>query len=237
MLTGAMPRTSIAIIITMTEVDPRLWQLISPTLPVGAFTYSQGLEYAVEAGWVTDERAAQDWILGLATEVLCRLDLPLLARMHRAWKAGRCEEALGWNEYLLAARESRELWQQDLNLGQALLRLLPVLEIRVPEALASRPVAYATVFALASAGGGMDTHATLAGYAWSWGENQVAATIKLVPLGQSAGQRILLHLGRILDGLVERALACGDADLGMTATGLGIASARHETQHTRLFRS
>ena len=233
----ATPVTTMPPTIPMAEVDARLWQLISPTLPIGAFTCSQGLEYAVEAGWVTDERAAQDWILGLATEVLCRLDLPLLARMYRAWKGGSCEAALAWNERLLASRASRELLQEDLNLGEALLRLLPELEIPVPEELRHGPTAYAMAFALATARSGVALRPVLAGYVWAWGENQVAAAIKLVPLGQSAGQRILLQLGHALDGLVERALGCEDADLGMTAPGLGIACARHETQHTRLFRS
>ncbi len=237
MATRATALTHMGPIIPMAEVDARLWQLISPTLPIGAYTCSQGLEYAAEAGWVTDERAAREWILGIATEVLPRLDLPLLARMHRAWKGGECETAMAWNDRLLASRESRELLQEDLNLGQALLRLLPELEIPVPGKLRQRPTAYATAFALAAAHASVALRPALSGYVWAWGENQVAAAIKLVPLGQSAGQRILLQLGRTLDGLVERALDCPVADLGMTAPGLGIASARHETQHTRLFRS
>lgn len=216
----------------------RLWQLISPTLPVGAYAYSQGLEYAVSVGWVDDEKTCRQWLGGLATQVMPRVDLPLLQRMYGAWQRDDMDAALRWNRYLLACRESGELWQEDCTMGRSWARLARDLAPDFPAQLgATTALSYATVFSWLSVHWAVELEQTLAGYLWAWCENQVAAAIKLIPLGQTAGQRLLLELGEVSPAIVAATLTCADDDLGMTAHGLGIASAQHETQYTRLFRS
>lgn len=218
----------------------RLWQLISPALPVGGYAYSQGLETAVEAGWVADEASCLDWVGGLAEQVMPHVDLPLLHRMHRAWRRRDTAAAHAWNRELLAMRESAESLREDRVKGQALARLARDLGCALPppaEDAPVTPVSYAAAFSWLSVSWRIGAEDAVAGYLWSWCESQVAAAVKLIPLGQTAGQRLLRALGDAAPARVARALDCGDDDLGMTAPGLGLAGALHETQYTRLFRS
>lgn len=222
----------------MSERLLRLMQLVSPTLPVGAYAYSQGLESAVELGWVNDEGSARDWILGLLGHSQARLDAPVLARLHRAWR-NHDEAAVGrWTRWLYASRETRELQQEDRHLGQALARLLS--DLGIAEAgpwRGAERVCFATPFALAAARGSIAVEETLHGYLWTWTENQVMAATRLVPLGQTAGQRILGAAIPAIGRAVREALALDDDDLGASAPGLALAAVRHETQYSRLFRS
>lgn len=216
----------------------RLWQLISPTLPVGAYAYSAGLEYAVDCGWINNESAALNWINGQLQHNLCTLDVPVLARLYQAWVTNDIESVKTWNRFLLASRESHELRTEDAHLGAALAQLLPELEIE--EALAwqtPQQSSYATLFALAAARWKIPLEDTAQGYLWAWGENQVAAAIKLIPLGQTAGQRIMSHLSQHLPKAVNHGLCLKDDDIGAMAPAVAIASAKHETQYSRLFRS
>jgi urease accessory protein len=211
----------------------RLWQLISPALPVGGFSYSQGLEQAVEAGVVSDESTAANWIGGILRHGIAVTELPVLRRIHGAWLEGPRARALRWNDRLLAMRETAELRFEDRAMGEALMRLMPTLGLEVPD----HALSFAGAFAIAAAQSGVDEREAMAGYAWTWAEMQVAAAVKLVPLGHSMGQRLLWNLGGELDAVVARAAACGDDEIGMSLAGLAIMSARHETQYTRLFRS
>lgn len=214
----------------------RLWQLISPTLPIGSFCYSQGLEYAVEAGWVKNEQDAGEWILGQLKNNLSMLDVPVFLRQYDAWKAGDIETVMRWNEIVLALREGSELYQQDHTLGQAMVRLLEGLEAPLPE-LDTDQLAFITAFSFACQNWSIDRLEAVHGLLWSWCENQVAAAIKLVPLGQTAGQRLLSEAIDTITVAIEKGLRCDDEDIGQLAPGLAIASALHETQYTRLFRS
>ena len=216
----------------------RLMQLTSPALPIGAFTYSQGLEWAVEAGWVTDSATLGDWLQGLIEDNLLHLELPILARLYRACADGDVAAVESWGRTLLAARESRELRAEELNRARALGSLLRDLDIDAAkqwrDALAH---CQAAPFALAAVHWRIGLQDCLLGYAWSWLENQVAAAIKLVPLGQTDGQRVQLALAEALPSVVSEAIELGDDDIGACAPALAIASAQHETQYTRLFRS
>lgn len=216
----------------------RLLQLVSPALPVGAYAYSQGMEYAVHADWIHDEASAQAWIEGVLGQSLARLDAPVLLRLHRAWTVNDQGGIAEWNAFLVASRESYELQTEDRQLAQALARLLKDLgvEAALPY-LRAGGVSYATLFALAAVHWGVGAEDALHGYLWSWAENQVAAAIKLVPLGQTAGQRILFSVGELIPVLVAEALCIDDEDIGQVTQGLAMASAWHETQYTRLFRS
>jgi urease accessory protein len=215
-----------------------LLQLASPSLPVGGFAYSRGLEAAVELGWVVDAAGARAWIEGLLHEAVGRLEGPLLLRLHRAFAAADREAVERWADLAIASRETEELARESRTMGAALARWVRELELASPEELAA-PVrdAYLATFALAAERLGLDARDAVRAHAWSWLDASVTAAIKLVPLGQTEGQRILRDLGRALEALVEAAEAVPDEDVGALAPGLAMASARHETQHTRLFRS
>lgn len=217
----------------MSISDTRLWQLISPALPVGGFGYSQGLEQAVEWGLVRDEQSAASWIGGILRHGIAATDLPLLKRIHAAWSIGAHSTAVSLSDRLLAMRETRELRFEDRAMGQALARLMPTLGLKVPDA----PLSFAGAFAIATAQCGIAARDAMAGYAWAWAELQVAAAVKLVPLGHSTGQRLLWDLGASLDAVVAAASGLDEDRIGMSLPGVAIASARHETQYTRLFRS
>lgn len=217
---------------------PRLLQLCSPALPVGAYAYSQGLECAVERGWVRDEASAGDWILGLMTHNLCRLDLPVFARLHQGWQATHLDEIRRWNARLYASREAAELQREDAHLGAALARLLPDLGIAEADAWRnSRRVCFATMFSLAAVKWEIPLLEATAGLAWTWVENQVAAATRLIPLGQTASQRLLVAAGPVLMDVVQQGLTLPDEVIGTAAPGLAMAGALHETQYSRLFRS
>ena len=216
----------------------RLWQLISPALPIGAFAYSQGLEFAVEEGWVHDEKSTQQWISGLLSHSMSALDIPVLARMFKAWQKNDFTSVVYWNHYLQASRESNELLTEDRQVGSALKQLLHDLNIYKATDWPENPKpSFATMFSLAASHWTVTLNEACQGYLWSWSENQVAAAIKLVPLGQTAGQRILSAIIEEIPQAVEMGLALPDDEIGAAAQGLGIASALHEKQYTRLFRS
>jgi urease accessory protein len=214
----------------------RLLQLVSPLLPIGAYAYSHGLEYAVAAGWVKNEGTARDWILGVMEQALVAWDVPVLARLYRGWQAQDADTVERWNAFLSAARESAELRAEDHHLGAALARLLT--DQRIPEAkVMGLCTCLATAFALAAVRWGIPLPIAVCGYLWSWCENQVAAAIKLIPLGQSAGQRVLAYAIARIPGAVDRGLGLSDEEIGLAVPGLALASALHETQYCRLFRS
>lgn len=217
----------------------RLWQLISPTLPVGAYSYSQGLEYAVECGWVNSAGTTADWIQGLLRHSLAHLDVPVLQRLHAAWRDNDIDRLTYWNNFLLASRETMELRAEDRNMGQALAMLLPELGLQEAEAWKKNGMVpgFALMFALAAARWGVDAEQAAEGYLWAWCENQVMAAVKLVPLGQTAGQKLLLNSASMISEAVKRGFELTDDEIGWLAPGFAMASAKHETQYTRLFRS
>ena len=216
----------------------RLLQWVSPGLPVGAFAYSHGLEMAVARGWVSDAAGARDWISGLLHHAWTRLDGPVMLRCHRALAAGDFGAFSRWEHWLHANRESSELLAEDRHLGTALTALLGDLELSLDSALLERPEpGFAGSFALAAWASGVDDKSALLGLLWSCTDHQVAAALKLVPLGQSAAQRILMALGSEIPAAAELAATLGDEALGASLPGLAIASAQHETLYSRLFRS
>lgn len=213
---------------TMTmSIDPRLLQLASPALPVGAYSYSGGLEAAVEAGIVKDAASAQQWIGDVLEFSIARMEAPVLLRMLKG-DIGK------WNDLFLASRETAELRAETLQMGFSLNKLLPDLGLA---RLDIEEVSFPAAFAQAAAGWKIEPKDALTAYLWSWVENQVMASIKAVPLGQTDGQRMLLSLGKRVEETVAQALAMKDEDLGNFAPGLAVLSSHHETQYSRLFRS
>ena len=218
--------------------DLRLYQLISPSLPIGAFTYSQGLEWAIEAGWVKNEQALEQWLESVLAHSVSTLELPVMIRLCRAFEGQDVEAVHYWTQFLIASRETSELRKEERQRGQALATLLPNLNVAMDDAVieAVRSTQIAG-FALAAQQFDISIQPACAGYLWSWLENAVMAGVKLVPLGQTSGQKLLMRLSERVPAAVERALAIVDDEVGSSTPAWAIASSRHETQYTRLFRS
>jgi len=207
-------------------------RLASPSLPVGAFAYSQGLEFAVEAGWLTSADDTEQWLRGILTQGLGHLDIPLLARLYRALPDA--DRFSHWNHYVLAARESRELRQEERQLGRALRQMLLKLQQPVPP---DEDISWLAMFAWASRQWQLNEADTCLAFAWSWLENQLAAAAKSVPIGQTDVQAILGRSLPLLVAVCTGSRALADDDIGGGLPGLAMASILHESQYSRLFRS
>ncbi len=221
----------------------RLLQLTSPTLPVGAYTYSQGLEFAIDSGLVKTEAQVCEWIADALAGAVSGFELPLLARLMEAWATGDDARVSELNALCLASRETSELRAETVQMGYSLVRLL----VDLP-AFASLPgwvarlrgvdePAFPAAWSAVAVAWQIDVEAALSGYAWAWIENMVMAAVKAVPLGQAAGQRLLSDLAARVPDRVAAALALAPEDWSNFQPGLAIASSRHETQYSRLFRS
>ena len=218
----------------------RLLQLSSPTLPVGAFAYSQGLEAAVESRVVTDEESLSHWLSEQLEFSLGRVDLPILWRLIDAVANDQHARELELAERLGAMRETRELREDDLQRGRALMELLGALGgasvlRRAPTEWATWPFARATAHAIRA--WKLPQREALSAYAWSSIENQIVAGVKLIPLGQVAGQRLLLALAARIPEVCDAAIALEDDEIGGTLPMVAVLSSQHETQYSRLFRS
>lgn len=204
----------------------KLLQLASPALPVGGYSYSGGLEAAIEAGAVTDAASARRWIEEVLVQSVARLDAPMLLRM--------MQDVEPWNARFLASRETAELRAETVQMGYSLNRLLPDLDV---PPLALEEPSFPAAYAHAAKAWGIAPREALVAYLWSWAENQVMAALKAVPLGQTDGQRILLAIGGRLEAVADEAEAMADHEIGSFAPALAILSSQHETQYSRLFRS
>jgi len=215
-----------------------LIQLASPALPVGGFSYSEGLESAVDAGLVTNEAQAGRWLIDQLELALARSELPLLVQAHAAWQAHdgpRIEALQAWHA---ATRESAELRAQGEQMGRSLLDWLRNSAWRDDPRIAMLAAPpWPLAFALAGALAGADARATALAFAFGWAENMVQAAMKAVPLGQAAAQRMLALAAESIPPAVDRALATGDDERQAFAPMLAILSSQHETQYSRLFRS
>lgn len=214
----------------------RLLQLCSSNLPVGGYSFSQGLEYALEQGWLKTTNDVAEWVEVIINESLAQQDLPLLLRLKQAYAADDKQAFETWRDFLLATRESAEMLQAEVVMGQAMYRLLNSLEIET-QGYRGEQLSYIAGFAIAAQHWGLSDHEALQGYLWTWLENQVAAAIKLLPMGQTDGQKMLLKQSEKIPHAVSRTLAISDDNVGANLPGLAMASAWHETQYSRLFRS
>ncbi|MBO6555779.1 MAG: urease accessory protein UreF [Pseudomonadales bacterium] len=222
----------------------RLLQLCSQALPVGAYAYSGGLESAISTGYVFDRQSALVWISGVFETSVAQLDLPALVLAETAWREQDQETLDLINDYLQANRESGELLLEDVDMGRSLQRLLNDLGEPHP---ACRSPSFVTLFAVAGVNWHIPVGELIAGYCYSWLENQVAAATKSVPLGQTDAQRMLGELLALIDAAVNAAMAIAasesakdsleDWSFGRSLPMLGLLSARHETLDARLYRS
>ncbi len=219
---------------------PRLLQLCSQALPVGAYAYSQGLESAISGGVVTDRTSAGQWIGGVLRHSLAELDVPALMLAYRAWNKNDAACLYELDQYLQASRETGELLLEDIEMGRSLQRLLNTLEVPSPH----HPTpSFVTRFALAGAHWDIDEAELVTGFCFSWLENQLAVAIKSVPLGQSDAQLLLGELMPVIDEAYRHALMLaveaesGLWNFGLSLPGLARLSSHHETLDGRLYRS
>ena len=192
----------------------------------------------MECGWISNEQDLTDWLADLIDTNLAQVEIPVLVRLYHACEHGKAKELAHWTDWLLASRETRELRDEEYNRGRALTSLLVNLGVtQAKEWRNTLSNCQTAGFALAAVAWQIPLQQTVQGFAWTWLENLTLAGVKLIPLGQTAGQRILHDLGDVTNLAVQRGLTLPNEDMGASAPALAIASSRHETQYTRLFRS
>ena len=219
----------------------RLLQLCSANLPVGGFSFSQGLEYAVEMGWVNNPTSTKEWISFNLHQSIAHTDLVLLNRLQKALIEDDFGSFHRWNQHALACRESNELYLADVAMGKALMRLLKDIQgidsQHYVVLIREKEISFVSAFALSAYLFGLELSVMQSGFCWAYIDNQVAAATKLVPLGQTQAQNLLFELSEQVEQAIEQANQIDDDDIGASLTRLAMASAWHETQYTRLFRS
>ena len=213
-----------------------LLQFASPALPIGGYSYSQGLEAAIEQGLVTDAASARAWIGDYLHLVMATWDAPLLWRLMAAFAGGDIDAVALWSERFIASRDTFEFRAESIQMGYSLVRLVAELGVADVSQLDDE-VALPTAFACAVAGLAIPPADALAAWLFSWAENQVLVCVKSIPLGQVAGQRLLLSLRPDIELAAGSAQTISDADLSNWAPGLSMLSMQHEVQHGRLYRS
>ncbi|MEO0374709.1 MAG: urease accessory protein UreF [Cyanobacteria bacterium P01_A01_bin.17] len=222
----------------------RLLQLASPALPVGAYSYSEGLEFLVEARTIATSKDLERWLTQELSYGSIRLEAAIMVRSFQATMNSDWDQLRYWNNWLTAARETEELRSQSLQMGRSLLRLFVDIEQghagRLFESLKhlrrDNPN-FAVVFGLAAAHWQIEAASALTGYLQSWATNLISAGIKLIPIGQTVGQVMLFQLQPTLEQAAQNILNLEDDDLKSCGWGLALASMAHETQYSRLFRS
>jgi urease accessory protein len=223
----------------------RVWALLrlaSPQLPIGTYSYSQGLESAIDRGDVHDAESARIWLADqLALNIAC-FEAPLLTHMLEAAAHGEWKNLLDWEEEYTASRETRELHAESQQMGFSLAQLMnnlpeeEAIRYQILSVAGPRPSLF-LAWALAARAWELSTRDALAAWLWGWLENQLAVLMKALPLGQQAAQCLLSQLLPSVDRALEAALVCPDEHLANGTFGLSIASMAHETQYSRLFRS
>ncbi len=216
-----------------------LLQLVSPALPVGAYTYSEGLETLVQADQITDAPSLQTWLTQELRYGAMRLEAAVLVRVYQALNNQDSSQIEVWNQWLSALRETRELREQSWQMGRSLMRLLETLQPQTQAWLATceAPLNFAVVFAVAAWGWQIDMEAAVLGYLQSWAANLVNAGVRLIPLGQTQGQQIVLGLQPQILQTSRMVLNFPEQEMKCCSWGVSIASMQHETLYSRLFRS
>lgn len=217
----------------------KLLQLASPLLPVGAYSYSEGLESLIAQGIISDRVTLKSWIEREFQVGAIRLETAIMDRAYIAGMSADERQLQYWNHWLSAARETEELRQQSWQMGGSLTKLAIELtpEIQPLITQIERPCNYAIAFGIIAQHWQIDRQATIAAYLHSWATNLLGAGVKLIPLGQTAGQQILWQLQGEIEGLSDRIPTLVDEDLYACSWGLSLASMQHETLYSRLFRS
>jgi urease accessory protein len=219
----------------------RLLQMTSQAFPIGGYSHSYGLEAAIDSGRVRDEESVQQWIADVLTFSMGAYEIPILCDMGEAWRERDFVALSRLNAQFLASRESAELRSATVQMGFSMRKLLAVLP-ELPSFLLNTlhsmdEPSLPCVWSGAACAWEIPALDSMAAYLWAWAENQVLVAMKSVPIGQSAGQRVLLKTGEAIARLAERGFACEEPLRSNFAPGLAILCSQHETQYSRLFRS
>jgi urease accessory protein len=217
----------------------RLLQLSSPLLPVGSYSYSEGLESLISQGIIQSRVTLQAWIQRELQVGAIRVEAAIMDRAYLAGLESNIERLQYWNQWLSAARETEELRQQSWQMGGSLTKLVVELTPEIQDLITAidRPCNYAIAFGIIAQHWQIDRSTTIAAYLHSWVTNSLGAGVKLIPLGQTAGQQILWELQGEIDALAQTIPRLADEDLDACSWGLSLASMQHETLYSRLFRS
>jgi urease accessory protein len=216
----------------------RLLQLSSSALPVGAYSYSEGLEYLVDSGKIDNSDRLQRWLTQELRYGSIRMEAAILVRAYQAIAAQDIDTLWYWNDWLSVARETEELRLQSWQMGQSLVRLMQNLQPSLDLCLArDKNYNFAIAFAIAAERWQIDLETTAIGYLYSWASNLVGAGVKMIPLGQTVGQQMLLDLQPCIADTGREVLHLTDDELEACTWGLSLASMAHEIQYARLFRS
>lgn len=220
-----------------------LMQLASPALPIGGYSYSQGLEAAIDSGLVNDANTAELWVKDLFLGVFARSEGPLWRLSYDAWASSNLDSVASLNDYFLASRETSELKSEAEQMGWSLFQIAQSLgwgDENLNQLKSIKPLSLMTAHSYACLSLNVQSKNGLAAYAYAWIENQVAASIKAIPLGQVAGQQMLTKFRLLVPAMVEESRRRANLGLSMVdnfSPMLAILSSRHETQYSRLFRS
>ena len=219
----------------------QLMWLASPALPVGGFSYSEGLESAVESARVTNEATASAWLLDQLHLSLARSDIAVVSRAFKAWQRSDLGSITELNAWVTSTRETSETRQQTEQMGRSMVEWLKnrgLADERIAQLGALKPApTWPVAFALAAVQTGAPLREALLSFAFGWAENMVQAALKAVPLGQNAGQRVLAALSAQIPVAVDHAAQLMESERQAFTPMLAILSAQHETQYSRLFRS
>jgi urease accessory protein len=219
----------------------RIMTWLSPAYPVGAFAYSSGIEWAVEKGEVNDAATLREWLESMLTSGAGINDGIIFSHIHRAIATGDMAKIFEVAELAAAFVPTRERWQETTRLGHAFIEVTraawPCAALTSLVALRDGPVAYPVAVGAACAGHGISLAPALRAFLTATCANWVSAGVRLIPLGHTDGQCVLGALEPAVAASVKRALAAGLDDLASATFRADLASARHETQYTRLFRS
>lgn len=216
-----------------------LLQLVSPTLPVGAYSYSEGLETLVDRGQLSTAAELEHWLTQALQFGAIRLEAAIAGRAFRCFQSADWAGLSNWNDWLSAFRETEEMRQQSWQMGRSLSRLLSELAPELTPALEScgESCNFAVAFAIAAAHWQIDCETAILGYLQTWSSNLINAGVRLIPLGQTAGQKLLLSLAPTLNEAATTAFNLPDDSLNACTWGLTLASMNHETLYSRIFRS
>lgn len=215
-----------------------LLQLVSPALPVGAYSYSEGLETLVEWATISDRHTLKHWLEQELSYGAIRIEAAVILRAYQATVLGNKKALIYWNNWLSAARETSELRASSWQMGQSLMRLLLAIKpVEAQNFCLDGECNYAVCLGIYAALEQIAPESLIIGYLHSWATNLITAGVKLIPLGQTAGQILLHELHAHISAAATEIISLGDDELSSCSWGLSLASMAHETQYTRLFRS
>lgn len=216
----------------------RLFHLASANLPIGSFAYSQGLEYAIEKGWVSNQDTFYIWQYNQIAHTLVYLDWPILKRLYLSCISDNKDNFHFWINFLLANRETSELRFEELQKGLSFLSLIYQWDVQLDETWSSLlKLSQLAGIAWVSKKWKLPLEDVLLAFGYSWLENSITVAMKLVPFGQKTAQNFLKEFCQLLSKRVKISILLQDNNIGSGIPLVAISSSCHETQYSRLFRS